>query len=374
VKTPDKLLMMTEKKYYRYRLTFNFSRKGVINFAEGENSEANKLTYEQPSGFPVVLHAAGKTLSDSTQFQLTQGGFKSAGEAWEEAKEALNGLVLLATELGVGLDAGSLNPGSYSPEKAAPGTSRWSDGLFKECEENSQAKTVAQKIGITVIGQSHQYEEIVSLQFSGSLVERTLRPLGFLQVLVQMTEQRTVLDERTSLALELYSMSFFEHNSRAAFLTLVQMLESLAPKLERSEKVLNFVTQLESLTRKASGEAKIAKELSDKSAYDGILGALSWLKSESISQSIKRLAEESCGDLLFQGLSPSKFIKNCYDTRSALTHSGKTNLSNDEFAIQLHSLRSLCLSVLHHVIGYSPFQIPEEAIGLPFVDSMIQIT
>ena len=365
---------MAEKKYYRYRLTFVFSRKGVINFAEGENNLADELTLEQPNGFPVTLHSTGETLSDSTQFQLTRGGFSSAAKAWEEAKETLSGLALLATELGVGLSAGPLNPGDYSPEKAAPGTATWSEGMFKELEEQKHKKTVAQKIGITVIEQSHQHEGIVSLHFGGSLVTRTLRPRGFLQVLVQMAEQRPSLDDRTSLALELYSLSFFEQNSRAAFLTLVQMLESLAPETERSSKVIEFVAHLESLTKEASNAAKKAKEDADKSAYDGILGALSWLKTESITQSIKRLAEESCPGMLFQGLPSAKFIKTCYETRSSLTHSGKTALRADEFAVQLSSLQNLCLIVLQHAIGYTPLKVPDEAISIPFLESGVQLT
>jgi hypothetical protein len=152
------------------------------------------------------------------------------------------------------------------------------------------------------------------------------------------------------------------------------MLESLAPKAKRPENILNFVAQLQSQAKIARDDAKGAGKLSEAAAYDSILGSFSWLKVDSISQSITRLVDESCGGLLFQGMSPSKFFQKCYKVRSDLTHSGKTYLSANEFAVQLVCLRSLCLAILRHVIDYVPLRIPEEALAPPFFDAIVQIT
>jgi hypothetical protein len=365
---------MSEKKYYMYRLTFKFSDKGVINFAEGENETANSLTYEQPNGFPVRLQATGPTLNDSYQFQLTQGGFSSAATARNEAKENLAALALLAAELGVGVEAGPLFLPDYSSERAAPGVTKWSEGLFEDVEQANNAQTVAQKLGITVLRQRNADETVMSMETTGTLRQTALRPLGFIQVLVQMGQQNAKFNERTSLALELYSLSFFEHSARASFLTLIQMLESLAPKIERSDGVKSFVDQLQLLTKEAVAAAQKAKQVSDQAAYDGILGALSWLKNESITNSIKSLVEECLCDSTIDGMTPSKFIKHCYEIRSSLTHSGKTKLTPAEFATLLHRLRSVCLRVLRHAIGYAPLVVPEEAVAPPSLQSQVEFT
>lgn len=197
---------MSRKKSYMYRLTFKFSEKGVISFAENENAQADSLTYEQPNGFPLRLQATGSTFNDSAQFQLTQGGFRSASAAWDEAKEILAGLVLVAVEMGVGVDAGPLLLRDYSPENAAPGTIKWNKELFEEIEKRDNAQTIAQKLGITVICQRNSDETITSMGFTGSLRMTPLRPLGFIQVLAQMSEQNANFNERSSLALELYNL------------------------------------------------------------------------------------------------------------------------------------------------------------------------
>lgn len=152
------------------------------------------------------------------------------------------------------------------------------------------------------------------------------------------------------------------------------MLESLAPKIERSDFVKAFVDQLKILTKEASATAKEEDRESDRVAYDGILSSISGLKNASITSSIKSLVEECLGDSMIDGMSPSKFIKQVYEIRSSLTHTGKTILTQTEFAILLHRLRGVCLLVLRHAIGYTPMIVPSEAVAQPSLQSLIEFT
>jgi hypothetical protein len=358
---------MISKKNYMYRLTFRFDAKGVINVDETD-AEADSLTYEQPNGFPIMLHSCGGNLRESDEFQITQGGYAFPELAWKAAQELATALLLSAADLGIGVDVGTLDLGNYSAASAAPGTITFNKELFEKIEEKEKLQTVSQKRGITVVEQRGNDWGIMSIDMKGLLRDQPLKPLGLIYLLAKAEEQKISLSPRSALALELFHNSFFEVSMRANFLTLMQMLESLSEPRSRSAAVQQFVEQIQD---NAKHTLKSTTNPDDRRALDGMISLLSSARFESITQAIERLAEECCPGQLFLEKSPAKFIKQCYGVRSELVHTGKTKLTPTEFVQVFYSLRSLCIQVIRSFTGYKSVPIPQEMLGqLSFLSKM----
>lgn len=354
---------MKEQNYYAYRLTFRFARTGIIAVDE-DNSKAEVQMIWEPGGSPYCLISCGAPLQDADQFQLSQGNFQSAEEAWEMARRDAKALCVLAVELGVGVDISPADVGPYCTEKAKPGTLRFSPGMFTQVEQQHNAQTVSQKRGITVIQQRKKDEGFVSVGMrDGRLETLTLSPRGLQMMISTVDQQELELDDRSSLALEIYNSSFFESSIRAQFLTLIQMLEILSARQVRSDDSLEHVVQLKNLTKDAVQRAKNENRAEDVNTLIRMMSTLGDLKYESITQAIQRLVNEIFLSEQILQRSPLDFVKLCYKTRSELTHDGKTNLTETEFTALLHSLRHVCLRVLRKAIGYDAIEVPDEAKG-----------
>ncbi|MCI5122556.1 MAG: hypothetical protein D3908_15480 [Candidatus Electrothrix sp. AUS4] len=59
-----------------------------------------------------------------------------------------------------------------------------------------------------------------------------------------------------------------------------------------------------------------------KEDADSMVGALRWLKQESIRQAGKRLVAERLGDRMYADMNATKYFSECYDLRSSLVHGG----------------------------------------------------
>jgi len=92
--------------------------------------------------------------------------------------------------------------------------------------------------------------------------------------------------------------------------------EALLEPKERGRKAKEVVDSLIELTNKS--------ELTDQEK-ESIKGTLTWLYRESISRSLKEMASAFLGDKEYGGLTASRFILHCYDTRSKLVHAGQIN-------------------------------------------------
>lgn len=355
--------VMDEQRYYAYRLTFRFARTGIIALDE-DNATAEVQMVWEPGGSPHCLISCGASLHEADQFQLSQGNFQSAEEAWEIARRDARALCILAAELGVGVDISPVDIGAYSSEKAKPGTLQFSPHLFASVEHKHNAQTVAQKRGVTVIQQAKKDEGFVSVGVKdGRLETSSLSPHGLQMMLSIVDQQEIQLDDRASLALEIFNSSFFESSVRAQFLTLIQMLEILSTRQIRSTESLDHVCQLKKLTKDAIARAKSELRVADVNTLTRMMSTLGDLKNESITQAIQRVVAETFLSEKILQMTPSDFIKHCYKARSELTHDGTINLSAVEFSALLHSMRQVCLRVLRKVIGYDAVEIPTEAKG-----------
>ena len=354
---------MTDQIYYAYRLTFKFSRTGIIALDE-ENAGADVQMVWEPGCSPHCLISCGASLGDADEFQLSQGNFRSAEKAWEIARRYAKSLCVLAAELGVGVDISPADIGPYCTEKAKPSTLQFSPGFFKQAEQQHNAQTVAQKRGVTVIQQNKKDEGFVSVRVrDGRLETSTLSPYGLQSMIFLVDQQDIRLDDITSLALEIYNSSFFESSARAQFLCLIQMLEILSTRQVRSSKSLGHVLELKKLTEAAIDRARNEQRNTDLDSLNRMMSTLGDLKYESISQAIQRLVNDSLISDKASKMTTPDFVKRCYKTRSELTHDGRTNMSETEFAALLHSLRGVCMQVLRKTIGYRAIEIPEGVKG-----------
>jgi hypothetical protein len=119
------------------------------------------------------------------------------------------------------------------------------------------------------------------------------------------------LDERSRLAYDIFSASFFVASSPdARLMLLVMALETLIDQNERASEVRDHVDQLITCTKLADIEA---------AEKDSILGSLEWLKRESISQAGRRLVG-TLGEQQYGGLTPRQLFRQAYDMRSRLAH------------------------------------------------------
>jgi len=71
----------------------------------------------------------------------------------------------------------------------------------------------------------------------------------------------------------------------------------------------------------------------EKHEKKSILGTLKYLKKESLTQSLRKMASVYLPDKEYGGLSSEKFIKKCYDARSKLVHEGKVDESKHNIGL-----------------------------------------
>lgn len=109
----------------------------------------------------------------------------------------------------------------------------------------------------------------------------------------------------------LFNASFFQPTADSRFLVLVMAVEALIEPVSRSPEGLEHVDRLIEQTRAATLPGV------DK---DSMIGALQWLRRESINQAGKRLASMRLGGRLYSGRAAPEFFSYCYQLRSNLVH------------------------------------------------------
>ncbi|WP_329293836.1 hypothetical protein [Streptomyces pseudovenezuelae] len=125
---------------------------------------------------------------------------------------------------------------------------------------------------------------------------------------VQLHEPLKVAER---LAFDLYSGSFFQTSAAARLLMLTMAVETLLNLQPRSTAAQAHVT---AMIKATEANADLTR---DERA--SLLGTLSWLHDESISQAGRRLAR-TLEPRKYGGRKPAAFFTRCYEVRSALTH------------------------------------------------------
>jgi hypothetical protein len=361
--------IVPEQSFYRFRLIFSFPSSGVITPREGEADEQVELQCAADNGQIGTLCSIGfKPLSQTDEFEFSLGGFKTAEEAWNEAQELVIALRVLCADQEIGVDIGKVDLGGYSEESAAEGTARFSEGLFGEMPTERRQQVISYKRGVTVVKQPSADYGYKTVGFKGDLNLRPFSMHGIFAAWINFAEQKVLVNERTSLALELYNAAFFEHSMRARFLTWILMLESMAKPEPRSPEIIALVSEIAAMVKAAKVSWPIG---SDDRSFQGIASTLSYMKSESITQSLQKLAEDKAAGLTFATLEPAQFIKKCYVVRSSLVHNGSTGLDESEFHKIVHQLQKLAIHILRSTLGVNRLNVPDEWCGLLKLEAQI---
>ncbi len=282
---------------FKLRFRFNISHKGMIT---GDDKE---YEFALPNGHPAKLHCIdAEKFGESTRFALTSGSYQSEEEALDYAQQIKESTLCFGAKHRMGIDAGK--------DKASGGFT----SFMKE--------KILSENGLRVIDDVHgvtAYSEDIPTSCVTVSATELLRPRGrefFADEICTILSEPRCVNSKTKLSMELLTASFFETSPRSRFLTLVLAAESVLDPNNRSESASSLVDHLRGITKCA--------DIPDDERLS-ILGSLNWLKKDSISQSLRKMAAEHLPDHKYDGLPSESFIKKCYEARSYLVHTGEAD-------------------------------------------------
>jgi hypothetical protein len=181
--------------------------------------------------------------------------------------------------------------------------------------------------------------------FEGQVMARSYTAERFVASLGRLCESLGSLGEKEALAIELFNASKFEQGGRSRFLTGMLCLEALVEDRARDEKTVQFVDNLVEDT----SEAAILD--SDKQS---IMSSLNRLKYRSIRQGLQEFVASGLPDFRIHEMPAGRFVLKCYDIRSRLVHTGRTDLSCEEFSNLCEGFQHFLLSLLRRHLGIAP--------------------
>lgn len=288
---------------FKFRFRFKVAYKGTIT------GEENEFEFMLPSGHITTIRSIDNTsFSQATQFVVSSGGYTSEFQALESGFKLKNSVLFYAVKYRAGIDVGQ--------EKESGSFSQYvKDKIFKE----QGIKLLSDVHGITVCSEAHP-TAFASASFVAVVGARNAN--FFSNEICSLLSNNVNVTDQHRLAMELMTSSFFESTTRARFLTLILAAESILSPDYRSEEVRSLIDEFKDLTNRSGIR---------KQEQDSIIGALNWLYKDSISKSLKKMANKYLPNTIYDGLSSEKFITKCYNARSKLVHSGK--VKNEDYDI-----------------------------------------
>lgn len=278
---------------YTFRIRFNRSPRDTIQM------EASELTVPVPDDrVSLVLRAlqADQPIRDSEQLVLVGQGYDSEKEATEAGLRFQDALMVALGRVRVGADFG---------QRAAKGVV--TEYGLRWLEQQTDQRTLNNVHGLMVF-QSEPKPRFASMNAEMS---RGVNAEGFQKTFLASIQLHPSLGARDLLAYSLFNASFFQPTSDSRFLLLVMAVEALLAPASRSPEAREHVDGLIEQTRSAS--------LADDEK-NSMIGALRWLRNESINQAGRRLALSRLHDRSYNERSAPDFFSYCYQLRSNLVH------------------------------------------------------
>jgi hypothetical protein len=140
---------------------------------------------------------------------------------------------------------------------------------------------------------------------------RAISADNFQTTFLACVQLRPSLGAQDLLAYSLFHSSFFQPSSDSRFLLLVMAIEALLTPAPRSPQARDHVNRLIEQTRSAP---------LPEHEKNSMIGALSWLRNESINQAGRCLALNRLHDRPYNEQSAPDFFSYCYQLRSNLVH------------------------------------------------------
>lgn len=279
---------------YRFRIRFHIAQKGMIQ------AESKEISFMLSNGHSATLVANdSETINGGARFALLSGGYKDLKSAQIQGEIVKESLLCYASKNRMGIDLGKDVASSFL-----------SNDIKNRILEEHETRVLDDVHGLCV------FPEDKPTRFIGASGIALLNPRDidyFSNELNRIISIPKELSAKVRMAMELLSFSYFEKHTRSRFLTLVLSAESLLTPDERSEKSKKHVNGLIEQTKKST--------LSE-SERSSIIGSLSWLRTESISRSLMKMAETYLSGRTYGKLDAKEFITRCYEARSQLVHNG----------------------------------------------------
>lgn len=305
---------------------------------QSDESDAKEITLSEPIGLIRYRGSPrGTSFSDSAQLLFQGSGYPSR-ETAETAGRTLKDVVQLASidtniPIDVGLERIRSQPGRVIIDAVAEqGIQLLPDvhGLqvFEEAGNPASFSMNANFIVSSPLA-----------AFANSLTIRSYVTDG--------------LDDKHSLACQVYNLSNFESSQRSRLLALVTTLDVLSEKVLRAGVSLAIATEILDIVKAKAKDARRKAKAKDarKGNYsqqelqqlDSLVSAIGELKYVSIATSIKKLARDIDQDVLSTPLTADKIVGLAYKARNELIHGGRTSVDLGQLLVPLERLTAeLC--------------------------------
>lgn len=279
---------------YRFRIRFHISSKGNIT------GDVKEHCFVLPNGEKAILSAIdAETLSEATKFVIISKGYKSENEAVLSGTKMKDSLLYFAVKYRVGMDLGKDKATSFLGSSVK-------DKIFEE----HGVKLENDIHGLSIYSDEHPISHFSSSAFG---IVNPRNSAFFSSEICSFYRGISNFDGKAQLAMELISASFFETSPRSRFLTLVLAAEAILEMGEKNQETQSVVSELISLVKNTT---------LTEPERNSIIGPLRWLKKDSISLSLKKMAATYLPNKQYDSLKSEAFIKKCYDARSKLVHEG----------------------------------------------------
>lgn len=283
---------------YSFRICF---AKSLSRASSTLHTEERKLVLslpEKPCSITFSSQQEDVSLQETDQLVVSGCGYESQEAAEKSGQRIKNALMVACAKHQIGLDFSVANIAILE-----------SGIMF--FEQQTGQKHIESPNGKVVVFNT-EYNPI----FISSHVKLRINedPDIFFKTFTSSLEQSPSFSEHNQLAFRLFNTALFQPDPLATFLFLVMVIEALSDYAPRSESAISHVDMLIESTKNNNS---LTKEDSDS-----MVGALRWLKQESIRQAGKRLIAERLGDRMYADMRATKFFSECYDLRSSLVHGG----------------------------------------------------
>ena len=260
-----------------------------VRIASGEQEIA--IGVESDKAVVLQSSPASLPLSEAQHVALIVKPYESETEAAEAAAHWRAILPRAFARINIGADFG---------DRAATGAATAQGLAALEVEQGAR---VLNDVHGPMVFECAPWPKFVRIEASGTVG----KPPDRLQAVVHTAALRNLaMSEREMLAYQLFSASFSAESADARFVLLMMALETLIEPEPRARSVVEHVDLLIATT-----------ENSDlpRNEVASIAGSLRWLRSESVGQAGRRLAER-LGGRRYMDEAPQIFFSRCYERSS----------------------------------------------------------
>jgi hypothetical protein len=281
---------------FEFRLRFNMLKGAHINW---DSEELKLFQTQEGQSFRLRAGPRGTPISKSSEIAILGGPYASEDVATKAAEFARQAVVVWAVKQRLGVDFGDGKLRSFITDAG------------REYYERQLGRPLRNdRLGIDVY-ETQKDLLFASIRFDAALGKNSD---AFVEEFRERLITPIALSEKQRTASELYGLSFFDMSFRSRFITLVTAIEALLDAPRRSEEIQVFLENV--IVMVNALDVEVATKQS-------ITSSVERMKSASIGQTGRALAERLLSDREYNGLRAGKFFAYCYKVRSEIVHDGK---------------------------------------------------